>query len=519
MGYTSYTLLLIFTAHHNNFHENIEDCMKKSFLLTVGWAIIFSTMVYAQIPKNGLIAHYPFDGNVEDKSGNGFNGVFEGEDFLTKDRFGRSNASFAIRKDKNKIYIPHYVQLNANCNGFTISLWIKRIADEFTILSKSGSYEISYKPLLPKSDRDIDPGYTSSGFSFSIQCNNKTIDEYFVYSLSPGKWTHLVFLYNGAKGILYVDKKKLESQQTLIHNGSADSNSYLNIDSDVNIDDLYIYNRVLDDDEISSLYRDGGDWKTMPQVPQKIRLIGLSNYWVKLDWDKNTESDLRCYRVYLDSANGSNIRIDSTINDTITIGGLNDESVYQFRVTAVNTNYVESKFSDVRSVKTIKYHSPLEAIFKVIAIALIILCITLIALLVYKKKYWQRIPIVQNRGLLISILCILLAIVCAKIFNISLSTIIDYTKSSFTNNPREANLNGTYVYTNNQIGTTITYIVSNGKWFGEIKQNNVPGGEEYSKGIMSGNNLLDRFGTKIGYISSDNLYTMGFFGEIMCTKN
>ena len=63
--------------------------------------------------NNGLIAHYTFDGNALDSSGNGNNGTINGLSW-TADRFG--NADSALRFDKNG-----YVQINNNLllNGAT----------------------------------------------------------------------------------------------------------------------------------------------------------------------------------------------------------------------------------------------------------------------------------------------------------------------------------------------------------------------------------------------------------------
>ena len=54
---------------------------------------------YAQIPEyiptDGLVAWYPFNGNVNDESGNGNDGVSDGA-ALTADRDGNLNSAYAF---------------------------------------------------------------------------------------------------------------------------------------------------------------------------------------------------------------------------------------------------------------------------------------------------------------------------------------------------------------------------------------------------------------------------------------
>ena len=54
--------------------------------------------VFAQINlDSGLVAHYPFNGNANDESGNGINGTVNGAT-LTNDRFGNMICYFFLKK-------------------------------------------------------------------------------------------------------------------------------------------------------------------------------------------------------------------------------------------------------------------------------------------------------------------------------------------------------------------------------------------------------------------------------------
>src|ERR1044072_4062327 len=92
---------------------------------------------------NGLVALYPFNGNVKDESGNGNDGVANNVNFVP-DRFGIANraGSFAGNSGSN-------VKINStNLNlppDFTVSVWINYTAGAGTdgprIISTAG-YEI-----------------------------------------------------------------------------------------------------------------------------------------------------------------------------------------------------------------------------------------------------------------------------------------------------------------------------------------------------------------------------------------
>jgi hypothetical protein len=65
---------------------------KKSLLLTAVTLMCITTATMGQnvpsyVPTNGLVGWWPFNGNANDESGNGYNGINNGAT-LTTDRFG-----------------------------------------------------------------------------------------------------------------------------------------------------------------------------------------------------------------------------------------------------------------------------------------------------------------------------------------------------------------------------------------------------------------------------------------------
>src|SRR5262249_51449743 len=85
-----------------------------------------STGVNAQsVLTNGLVAYYPFDGNPNDASGRGVDGVPIGAPQLTTDRFGMRDGAYHFNGGSDSIYLPQ-VAVNTEPNAVTtVAFWMK----------------------------------------------------------------------------------------------------------------------------------------------------------------------------------------------------------------------------------------------------------------------------------------------------------------------------------------------------------------------------------------------------------
>jgi hypothetical protein len=69
----------------------------------------------------GLIAYYPFNGNANDETGNGYDGTVDGAT-LSTDRFGNPLSAYSFDGVNDKILIgpePNFPQLEA----YAVSVW------------------------------------------------------------------------------------------------------------------------------------------------------------------------------------------------------------------------------------------------------------------------------------------------------------------------------------------------------------------------------------------------------------
>jgi hypothetical protein len=229
------------------------------------------------IPTNGLVAYYPFNGNANDESGNGNNGVVYGAT-LTGDRFGRQNSAFLFNGTSDD-YIDLGTWNPITSNNYTLSAWIK-VDDPSTnsfdgwycgyILAKGNdnqqnSYGIEIGSTLQYSDGSI--GNTTVGSMTNVIGPGSA-----VWATSPKgiltaeQWHFVTSSLNNQDLRVYVDGQPLNSSivtGTLSITTASlwiggQNRSVYNFWFKGSIDDVRIYNRALSPTEIQSLYDEGG---------------------------------------------------------------------------------------------------------------------------------------------------------------------------------------------------------------------------------------------------------------------
>jgi len=95
--------------------------MKKPLILSIAiLGITFS--LSAQIPTDGLVASYPFNGNADDESGNGLNGTVV-DAIPSVDRFGYENSAYGFDGNNGT---ERYIYANIGTyDTVAFSVWFK----------------------------------------------------------------------------------------------------------------------------------------------------------------------------------------------------------------------------------------------------------------------------------------------------------------------------------------------------------------------------------------------------------
>jgi hypothetical protein len=210
---------------------------------------------------SGLVAYYPFSGNANDQSGNGYNGILNGP-VETTDRFGNVKSAYSfLANSTNRIRVSNATEIN-NLSNMSISLWVN-----FNSWGRSG------QPGWNRFINSEDEVTSNTQFVFA----NANAGLYFYYggfnyfltsTLPPlASWHHLVVTYNydgiheNSKCNFYVDGIMTDSFNTTANIQHQNYNLYIGSrfdgsieqTTDGKLDDIRIYNRALTPMQINYL--------------------------------------------------------------------------------------------------------------------------------------------------------------------------------------------------------------------------------------------------------------------------
>ena len=101
--------------------------------------------------KGKLVAYYPFDGNADDASGNGHNGIVHGA-VLTADRHDESQKAYYFDGDLSYIDLGNSLELKRYMSDYSLSGWIR-----------INSYPPTYNSII-MSNRNPDTDVKSGSF-------------------------------------------------------------------------------------------------------------------------------------------------------------------------------------------------------------------------------------------------------------------------------------------------------------------------------------------------------------------
>lgn len=223
-----------------------------------------------QIPTEGLIANYPFNGNANDESGNGNNGTIKGA-LLTSDRFGNENSAFVFDGIDDVIEVSPSSTINtANMNAISISIWcsMNQNNNYNRLLSFANTTEnINIDLSISSENNFVLTNYSGYGADHATFVSENTVDTQI--------WYHVVAImnFNEMKAHLYVNGEYLGYDVGTI--ATKPNNPYIGIGRlfasipewlsfDGKLDDISIYNRELNSDEVQTLYSVGG-WSSLSQ--------------------------------------------------------------------------------------------------------------------------------------------------------------------------------------------------------------------------------------------------------------
>lgn len=247
---------------------------------------------------DALLAHYPFDGTFEDRSGHGWHGSPVGSPGFVTGKLGSGALQFTTRADGSEI---SYVTLGTNLalalgtNSFATAFWISCtnvIGDPAVLGNKAW-------------DSGNNTGFVvaalSGGtFKHNVRFATGSRVDGSGGAIGDGNWHHIAISYDRSAGVaaLYLDGVLQASNSLAGTGGSVDSGLPLNVGQDgtgaynyggaagiVNgrIDDLAIWLRALTPSDVQTLVLEGRDGRTF-DPPPALRAVPAGGV-LNMSWD------------------------------------------------------------------------------------------------------------------------------------------------------------------------------------------------------------------------------------------
>jgi hypothetical protein len=223
-----------------------------------------ATRIVIDIPRDGLVAFYPFNSNANDESGNGLNGVVNGPTSIA-DRFGNGNKAYSFDGIDDHIAVGNPTALQI-INSITLSVWVRntsftygqRILSKIQATNASGTEGHGYELQLSQTGNGDKyygafiyyPGSGTSGHNFAGGA-----------PFVANTWVNFTFTLSGQSAKWYKDGIEVFSvnnHQPLTAAALGDfvigRRSQAGFQFNGLIDDVAIYNRALSTSEIQQLY-------------------------------------------------------------------------------------------------------------------------------------------------------------------------------------------------------------------------------------------------------------------------
>jgi len=330
--------------------------MKTKITFALVIIIIMTFNVTAQnIDLNkGLVAYYPFNGNANDESGNGNHGIVYGAT-LTTDKNGKANNAYFFDGDNDYIYLKDISSIYND--NFTFLVWfnVANTTERKTLYSSGYLTSVRHEQLL-------------------IDVENKTLRVRNYYhswkeyelSIVPEEWNNITIIKENSNYNIYYNNKFIT--KLFIHNiktkpkddfiGARNTNQQKSLFFKGKLDDIRIYNRALNVNEINALYSNKTEVIKLASVTwlspiKSFEEISNSQYTIKANIQ--SEKQIKSIRVL----NGY-----STIVTENYFYLTNGKGVFEKDITLNSGNneitiVVENEDGSVTSEKrTIKYNEP-----------------------------------------------------------------------------------------------------------------------------------------------------------------
>jgi hypothetical protein len=229
--------------------------MKKlTFILSISLTLSAFGQVPNYVPTDGLVGWWPFNGNANDESGNGNNGIVNGA-ALTADRFGGMNQAYNFNGISNYIDVGNPSLLGNNPASYTQAGWVFffDFSDAFVFMSKrhDNSGNDWATPVAGTNGKFI--FFADDAFYENAPMAQSNV-------LIVNQWYHVVFVKSLDNYSIYVDGVLIDNITDSHVMGGSNNNLIIGAQlawpeyMKGKLDDIGVWNRALTQEEIIALY-------------------------------------------------------------------------------------------------------------------------------------------------------------------------------------------------------------------------------------------------------------------------
>lgn len=222
-------------------------------------AVSEASPVYSFVTKvllQGLLAYYPFNGNLKDMSGNSLDGSGMNA-ALTADRFSFQNRAYYFNGNS---YITTPEQSIAGITTLTVSAWVKFTGNNSGTIVYKGTKSGEFRLGLDNGKALFVVGLSNNTFPQVTSTTTLAVNRTYLLTARYTRGSKIEIFVNGnlenTQTIAALDLKQTNATSSSI--GAYNFNSVFSQFFNGNIDDVRIYGRLLSDAEIKALFKEGG---------------------------------------------------------------------------------------------------------------------------------------------------------------------------------------------------------------------------------------------------------------------